>query len=192
MQDDDSPWLKPRTCSAFDSCATQYGLLMQSDDSELSTFGPETPNHKNLIPINARDVIGWLIACVTLFVAAGGGIGGGGVLVPLYIIGLHFETEHAVALSNLTIAGGAFANLLCNLHRCALQHPPRACRSQPCIATLIMVLAGLRMSLAADRANCLDTSTLLHGYGLAAVARHSRDTIAGSTHQRTGRSSIGT
>jgi uncharacterized membrane protein YfcA len=51
-------------------------------------------------------------------VHAGGGIGGGGVLVPLYILCLGFQTEHAVALSNLTIAGGSFANLFINVFRC--------------------------------------------------------------------------
>jgi hypothetical protein len=49
---------------------------------------------------------------------AGGGIGGGGVLVPLYILCLQFETAEAVALSNLTIAGGALANLMCNINKC--------------------------------------------------------------------------
>ena len=53
---------------------------------------------------------------------AGGGIGGGGVLVPLYILCWGFATEHAVALSNLTIAGGAFANLWCNIGRYVLMH----------------------------------------------------------------------
>jgi uncharacterized membrane protein YfcA len=50
---------------------------------------------------------------------AGSGIGGGGVLVPLYIVAWGFHTEHAVALSNLTIAGGALANFVCNVKRCA-------------------------------------------------------------------------
>jgi hypothetical protein len=72
----------------------------------------------HLLPLSARDIIAFVVIVVTLFIAAGGGIGGGGVLVPLFILCLQFKTQHAVALSNLTIAGGATANLLCNLTRC--------------------------------------------------------------------------
>jgi hypothetical protein len=43
--------------------------------------------------------------------------------VPIYILVWHFRPEHAVALSNLTITGGAVANLLCNLHRRAAPRP---------------------------------------------------------------------
>jgi uncharacterized membrane protein YfcA len=51
---------------------------------------------------------------------AGSGIGGGGVLVPLYITAWKFQTERSVALSNFTIAGGALANFVCNVKRCAI------------------------------------------------------------------------
>eukprot|EP00892_Ulva_mutabilis_P007949 jgi/Ulvmu1/5526/UM023_0062.1 len=81
-----------------------------ADDSE----------HKSLFPLSVKDVVGWILACVTLFIAAGGGIGGGGALVPIYIILWNFKPAHAVALSNLTITGGALANLYCNYPR---KHP---------------------------------------------------------------------
>lgn len=70
------------------------------------------------------------IAMAQTQACAGAGIGGGGVLVPLYILVLGFDTAHAVALSNLTIAGGAFANLWCNLERCDAHHctPPTHAR----------------------------------------------------------------
>jgi hypothetical protein len=42
--------------------------------------------HKALWPLSVRDVFMIGIAFVSIFVAAGGGIGGGGVLVPLYIL----------------------------------------------------------------------------------------------------------
>ena len=43
-------------------------------------------DHKRLWPLSARDVAGFLIAAVGLFIAAGGGLGGGGILVPVYIL----------------------------------------------------------------------------------------------------------
>lgn len=48
--------------------------------SEHSTLG----KHKALWPLNSRDWWASGIAVVAIFVAAGGGIGGGGVLVPLF------------------------------------------------------------------------------------------------------------
>lgn len=45
-------------------------------------------SHKPLFPLNYRDGLALVFASVALFVAAGGGIGGGGVLVPLFILGL--------------------------------------------------------------------------------------------------------
>jgi hypothetical protein len=37
--------------------------------------------------------------------------------VPLYIVCWGFQTDHAIALSNLTITGGALANFACNMSR---------------------------------------------------------------------------
>ena len=42
--------------------------------------------HKALLPLDAKDYIMLAVAVVTLFVAAGGGIGGGAVYVPMYIL----------------------------------------------------------------------------------------------------------
>eukprot|EP00592_Proboscia_alata_P002825 CAMPEP_0194375884 /NCGR_PEP_ID=MMETSP0174-20130528/24431_1 /TAXON_ID=216777 /ORGANISM="Proboscia alata, Strain PI-D3" /LENGTH=401 /DNA_ID=CAMNT_0039156361 /DNA_START=325 /DNA_END=1530 /DNA_ORIENTATION=+ len=47
-------------------------------------------------------------------IAAGGGIGGGGVLVPIYILVMGFSPKNAIPLSNVTIFGGAIANTLLN------------------------------------------------------------------------------
>lgn len=32
---------------------------------------PEIPKHANLFPLSAADVLGWIIACITIFIAAG-------------------------------------------------------------------------------------------------------------------------
>ena len=42
--------------------------------------------HKPFFPLDKRDLIAFVFASVALFVAAGGGIGGGGVLVPVFIL----------------------------------------------------------------------------------------------------------
>lgn len=42
--------------------------------------------HKDLFPLNLRDIIGLTLASLALALAASGGLGGGGILVPLYLI----------------------------------------------------------------------------------------------------------
>eukprot|EP01082_Thalassiosira_pseudonana_P009284 g8277.t1 g8277 contig29:144639-146012(-) len=53
-------------------------------------------------------------------IAAGGGIGGGGVLVPIYILIMGFSPKHAIPLSNITVFGGAVANTILNVRK---RHP---------------------------------------------------------------------
>lgn len=77
--------------------------------------------HKGLFPLDWRtDGVTILLACIGLMIAASGGIGGGGILVPLYMLQLGFKPKHAIALSNFTILGGAIANTLAN---CRRRHP---------------------------------------------------------------------
>lgn len=51
---------------------------------------------------------------------AGGGIGGGGILVPIYILVMDFSPKHAIPLSNITVFGGAVANTILNMTK---RHP---------------------------------------------------------------------
>ena len=53
-------------------------------------------------------------------IAAGGGIGGGGVLVPIYILVMKFTPKYAIPLSNVTVFGGAVANTVLNMSK---RHP---------------------------------------------------------------------
>lgn len=43
-------------------------------------------DHKRFFPLDRRDGLAAAFAALALFIAAGGGIGGGGVLVPIFII----------------------------------------------------------------------------------------------------------
>jgi uncharacterized membrane protein YfcA len=79
---------------------------------------PETPpHHKPLLPPRPSDVVIFLLGALTLFAAAGGGIGGGTLFVPLFTVVGGFAPTNAVALSNITVFGGAIANFLLNVRR---------------------------------------------------------------------------
>ncbi|CAM9639347.1 unnamed protein product [Phaeothamnion confervicola] len=77
-------------------------------------------HHKNLTPLNGWDYAGIFFASIGLMIAAAGGIGGGGILVPLYILILRFDPKFAIPLSNITIFGGAITNTVLNVTK---RHP---------------------------------------------------------------------
>jgi uncharacterized membrane protein YfcA len=76
--------------------------------------------HAPLFPLTSSDYIGFFCAICGLMVAAGGGIGGGGILVPIYILVMGFSPKHAIPLSNITVFGGAVANTVLNAQK---RHP---------------------------------------------------------------------
>ncbi len=55
----------------------------------------------------------------------GGGIGGGGILVPIYITTLDFLVKNAIPLASITVLGGAIANNLLNVRKVHPDHPDR-------------------------------------------------------------------
>eukprot|EP00493_Phyllostaurus_siculus_P022235 UN22567 len=79
-----------------------------------------TADHDKVVDFDQRDILTFSIASVLIMIAAGGGIGGGGVLVPTYIFVLGFAPQYAIPLSNATILGSSIANLLFNARK---RHP---------------------------------------------------------------------
>lgn len=77
-------------------------------------------SHKSLYPLSNTDIIGFACATVGLIIAGGGGIGGGGILVPIYILILGFSPKHAIPLANVTVFGGSVANTILNTQK---RHP---------------------------------------------------------------------
>lgn len=63
----------------------------------LEGFVRDAVTHKPLWPLNWRDVVTVIFAAISAFVAASAGLGGGGVLVPLFllILGATFHTLNA-------------------------------------------------------------------------------------------------
>eukprot|EP00882_Tetradesmus_deserticola_P007365 GHRQ01007759.1.p1 GENE.GHRQ01007759.1~~GHRQ01007759.1.p1 ORF type:complete len:244 (+),score=87.80 GHRQ01007759.1:259-990(+) len=81
---------------------------------------PLEPPHKALLPLGTSDLATLLLTVITLFIAAGGGIGGGAVFIVCFVFVGGFAPAQAVALSNITILGGSLANFIANSSR---RHP---------------------------------------------------------------------
>eukprot|EP00471_Norrisiella_sphaerica_P005157 CAMPEP_0184489194 /NCGR_PEP_ID=MMETSP0113_2-20130426/14740_1 /TAXON_ID=91329 /ORGANISM="Norrisiella sphaerica, Strain BC52" /LENGTH=534 /DNA_ID=CAMNT_0026872471 /DNA_START=171 /DNA_END=1775 /DNA_ORIENTATION=- len=60
------------------------------------------------------------LAFLAIFVASGVGMGGGGILVPLFSLMLSLPSTSAVPLSNITIFGGSIVNVISYIKR---KHP---------------------------------------------------------------------
>lgn len=94
--------------------------IIASIASARSLLPAVVSSHKPLHPLSTNDIIGFSCAIFGLIIAGGGGIGGGGILVPIYILVLGFSPKHAIPLANVTVFGGAVANTILNTQK---RHP---------------------------------------------------------------------
>eukprot|EP01083_Nonionella_stella_P288076 980493_1 len=90
-----------------------------------------------------NDIGAMFAILIGAMIAAGGGLGGGGVFVPIYILILAYPPKFAAALSQATIFGGSIVNLIMNLRKF---HPTRKHRPLTDFSTLLifepMLLVG--------------------------------------------------
>ena len=96
--------------------------------------------HKDLFPLDARDWWGTILVGLGTMIAASGGIGGGGILVPLLILVYGFHPKYAIPLSNFTILGSSITNMVLNISK---THPDA---NRPLVDwDLILVMEPLTM-----------------------------------------------
>jgi uncharacterized membrane protein YfcA len=94
--------------------------LPYGTNSVFMEMGKEAEHGNKPDEFGWRQALGIVFVCFGLMLAAGGGIGGGGILVPILIIVMGFSARYGVPLSNITILGGAVANNAFNVHK---RHP---------------------------------------------------------------------
>jgi len=88
-----------------------------------SAVGDQLPG---IFPLRwPQSYLGFGCAIIGLMLAAGGGIGGGGILVPVYTLVLQFPVKYAIPLSAVTVFGGAIANNVLNVQKFHPNHPNR-------------------------------------------------------------------
>lgn len=71
-------------------------------------------------PFTITDVIATVVAFLSTAIGSGVGVGGGGLLVPMYIFVVGLSPKHAIPLSKATIFGNAVAIYVYNFRR---KHP---------------------------------------------------------------------
>lgn len=94
------------TCNGNTKCPAQTSCQHYDDSKD-----DRRCLHKPLFPMSGQDWAAVFLVILASSLSAGGGIGGGGLLVPVYVLVLNFETNMATALSLATISGGSLANL---------------------------------------------------------------------------------
>jgi uncharacterized membrane protein YfcA len=83
-------------------------------------YETNTDSRPKLLPMEPRDIFGFLLASMGVTLAAGGGIGGGGLVVPIYILVMGLSPSYAIPISAVTVFGGALGSILINFRR---RHP---------------------------------------------------------------------
>ncbi|KAG0581448.1 hypothetical protein KC19_4G252700 [Ceratodon purpureus] len=79
--------------------------------------------HWPVLEWNWRLVLAVVLGSVGASLCSAGGVGGGGLFIPLFNLLLGFDAKSAAALSNFMILGGSMANVGWNLR---LEHPHHA------------------------------------------------------------------
>ncbi|EQC34958.1 hypothetical protein SDRG_07755 [Saprolegnia diclina VS20] len=81
---------------------------------------------KNMFaPFTLADLMASLLAFLCTALGSASGAGGGGLLVPMYILAVGLGPKHAIPLSKATIFGGALATFLSNFRKKHPYHPRR-------------------------------------------------------------------
>ena len=78
--------------------------------------------HKGIFPIYFNEFAGIIIMTFLLALANVGGIGGGGLIIPITMALFTFTTKEAIALSGFTIFTGSVARFLYSWHQ---RHPEK-------------------------------------------------------------------
>jgi len=102
------------THSSDQKSSNIYSSTSSSETTSSSNSQENESFHKDLFPLDSTDYIGFICATLGLILASGGGIGGGGMLVPIYVLVMGFTPKHAIPLSNITVFGGSISNFILN------------------------------------------------------------------------------
>ena len=96
-----------------------YDDYVNTDDDDFYKYIDDEAR-PNLFPLTGRTALGLTLASIGIVLGSTGGIGGGGIVVPIYILAMGITPRAAIPLGSVTVLGSALAGLLLNLKR---RHP---------------------------------------------------------------------
>lgn len=88
------------------------------DDDFYAYVGDPAP--PTLFPLQDRYIIGYIVSAMALTLGASGGIGGGGIVVPVCLLVMGLGPKAAMGVGSVTILGGSLSSTILNTHR---RHP---------------------------------------------------------------------
>jgi uncharacterized membrane protein YfcA len=107
-----------------ETCESNAECFVRNDKEQCfnsTVTGAPVCKHKLLFsPFDHSDTLIAIITFITITLAAPSGIGGGGILVPMYLAIGKFSPRYGIPLSKATIFGGAVTNNYFNVQR---RHP---------------------------------------------------------------------
>ena len=68
--------------------------------------------HKGIFPIYYKEFLGIIVITILIALANVGGIGGGGLIIPIEMAMFSFSTKEAIAISGFTIFTGSVARFI--------------------------------------------------------------------------------
>ena len=117
------------TCKVNADCPVDETCQMRS--------GMKFCRRRPLFPeFDWKDGLATIASFFGAALAAGGGLGGGGLFVPIFILVVGLKTEEAIPLSQAMIFGGSIANLILNA---GVSHPDDPARSVIDFQTLLVL-----------------------------------------------------
>ena len=123
-------------CTMNDQC--------NSTNPYFECLGPEgekTCQHKNLFPLHPKEWVGTIVFAAFMLLANVGGIGGGGVAIPLAMTFFNLSMKPAVAISSFSIMMSTLARFVFNFNE---RHPDKKhCCSIDYGLTIVMMPLNL-------------------------------------------------
>lgn len=83
-------------------------------------FDPDHRKTPKLFPLETETILGFFVASLAIGLGASSGTGGGGTLVPIYILIIGLPIQVAIPIGAVTVLGGAIASTSLNWTR---RHP---------------------------------------------------------------------
>lgn len=116
--------------------------------------------HKDVFPLEALEFFGSMVLGVMIALSNAGGIGGGGIIVPIGIIFFQFRTKQAVALSNFCIFTASLTRYILNFNK---NHPYKEAKLIDYSVIMIMFPMVLLGSLFGVQINLIIPESILLG-----------------------------